>query len=538
LESFKLKIRSFSALVASGLFLVTVALTLSGCSVEVLYKTPEFGYAGRPVPPSQLLQRVMAAFTANGSTGGLEILDGLRDLRSNIQNTTKTFSISGYAEAQPINIINFPEETTGYVMGYTDGTVTAINYSKESSGGTAAGFGAESPSDAAAPVGGTFAGAAPQSGQLILTTGGTTYDLNLPNIDKVVIDPGDSVVLAMVRNSDTLYRIVRLPATPNPVLPPGYVDCEPLLLPAYCVVPVAGTYDRPVNVSFSLDGTTAYVLNSGPENSGTTASVTFLQMAALNINLVPTVNPLGAGAPSPLSPLPVANPIPIPGGVTDAVSDGTYLYLSGQQLQSSGTYKGLFAGNLTLVNLNTYAVGAPISISDGTHTKMLFADDNTLWIGSSQCSNGVRAATAAAELAASGVTDQAGNYNCLTMVTLGAATPTAQVVPIVVQANNLPSAVPVPYPNTNQNLYYYGSLTGLCWVQTFHKVYTAYGGQIHAFYTGQVPGTTPVQPGSAGDANGNVNGGPPGTEINNIDVTVQGTVLDVAYMDAETNLAN
>ena len=539
-----MKIRSFSALVVSGLLLAAVTLVFSGCGVEVLYKTPEYGYAGRPVPPSKLLERVLAAYTANGSSGGLEILDGLRDLRSNIQNTTKTFSISGYSEAVPISIINFPEQTTGYVLGYTDGTLTAINYSKESGTGGVATFGAESPSAAAAPLGTTFAGAEPQAGVLVLETGGTSYALNLPNINKVVIDPGNSVVLATVENSNTLYRVVKLPATPNPVLPPGYVDCEPLLLPAYCVVPVgpAGTtYDHPVNVSFSLDGSTAYVLNSGPENSGTTSSVTFLQMAALNINLVPTVNPLSAGAPSPLSTLPagVPNPVPVPGGVTTAVSDGTYLYLAGQQLQTSGAYNGLFAGNLSTINLSTYAVSAPVPISDGNHTKMLLADDNTLWIAASNCSNGVRAATAAAELATQGYTDQAGNYNCLTMVTTGTATPPATIIPAVVQSSvSSVAPVTVPYPNTDQNQYYYGSLTGLCWVQTFHKVYTAYGGQIHAFYTGQVPGTTPVAPGSSGDANGNVNGGPPGSEINNIDVTVQGTVLDVAYMDAETNSAD
>ena len=107
-------------------------------------------------------------------------------------------------------------------------------------------------------------------------TGGVTYYLNLPSVNKVVINPGYSVVLAMVQNSNTLYRIVKLPATANPVLPPGYVDCEPLLLPAYCVVPVAGTYDRPVNVISQLDGNTAYVLNCGPESGGTTSSVAFL----------------------------------------------------------------------------------------------------------------------------------------------------------------------------------------------------------------------------------------------------------------------
>jgi hypothetical protein len=537
-----LKIRSLSALVASGVLLASATLALSGCNVVVLNKTPEFGFAGRPIPPSKLLQRVLTAFAGTGGSaggsGGLEILDGLRDLRSNIEDTTKTFSISGYSEPEPYSIINYPDETTGYVLDLQTGTLSAINYSKESTGGSAATFGAQSPSAAAANLGTAFAGAAQQSGLLVFTANGVTYDLNLPGVNKVVMDPGFSVVLAMVQNSNTLYRIVRLPATPNPVLPPGYVDCEPLLLPAYCVVPVAGTYDRPVNVNFSLDGTTAYVLNSGPENGGNTASVTFLSTAQLNINLVPTVSPLSLTPTSPGYPMEtlpndVPNPIAIPGGVTASVADGTYLYLSGQQLQTSGAYKGLFAGNLTTLNLNTYAVSAPVAISDGTHNKMLFADNNTLWVGSSNCSNGVRAATAATELAAQGFTDQAGNYNCLTMLTTGTATPPATIIPAVVQSNVASVApVTVPFPNTNQNQYYYGSLTGLCWVQNFFKVYTAYGGQVHAFYTGLSP--SPLVETQEEDENG----GTPGSELNNVNFTVQGTVFDVAYMDADNDISN
>jgi hypothetical protein len=534
-----LKIRSLSALVSSGVLLATATLALSGCNVVVLNKAPEFGFAGRPVPPSKLLQRVLTAFSGSGGSaggsGGLEILDGLRDLRSNIQNTTKTFSISGYSEAEPYSIINYPDETTGYVLDLQSGTLSSINYSKESTGSAAATFGPQPPSAAASNLGTAFAGAAQQSGLLVFSTNGVTYDLNLPGVDKVVMDPGFSVVLAMVQNSNTLYRIVRLPATPNPVLPPGYVDCEPLLLPAYCVVPVAGNYDRPVDVNFSLDGTTAYVLNSGPENGGTTASVSFLQTSQLNINLVPTVSPTSAGAPSPMSTLPtgVPNPVPIPGGVTASVADGTYLYLSGQQLQTTGPYKGLFAGNLTTLNLSTYAVSAPVSISDGTHNKMLFADNNTLWVGSANCSTGVRAATATTELASQGFTDQAGNYNCLTMLTTGTATPPATIIPAVVQSN-VASVTPVtvPFPNTDQNQYYYGSLTGLCWVQSFFKVFTAYGGQVHAFYTGLSP--TPLVETQEEDENG----GTPGSELNNINFTVQGTVFDVAYMDADNDTAD
>jgi hypothetical protein len=572
LELLPLKNRSFSAALASGLFLAATTLGLTACAKKIYYY-PEYNYSGRPTPPSGILQRVMASYTANGSSGGLEILDGYRDLRGNVQNTIKSYFISGYSDAQPMTILNFPEQTEGFVFGQ-DGTLNEINYSKESSVGSVGNFGAASPSAAATPLGIFYAGAQEQSGVLTLVANGGAYQLYLPNVNKVVIDPGSSAVLAMTRNSNSLYRIVRLPSTTNPVVPPGSVDCEPLLLPVYCVVPVAGTYDRPVNVSFSLDGSTAYVLNAGPEQGGTTASVTFLQMAALNVNNVPTVNPLGTGAPSPMTPLPVANPVPVPGGVTTALSDGTYLYLAGQQLQATGTYAGLFAGNLSLLNLANDTVGTPISISDGTHTRLLFADNNTLWIGSSQCANGVRAAKAAA-----GITTQDANYNCLTRYVLPAeggaaanailpnwaakavynagsqvtdgtsievaltggtsagATPawtsttttdggitwrnigpvtSAQVIPAV--APNLPgtsnTAIAVLYPNTDQNQYYYGSLTGICWVQTFGKVYTADGGQIHAFNTVD------------------------GSERNNYYITVQGTVFDVAYMDALTNASN
>ena len=135
---------------------------------------------------------------------------------------------------------------------------------------------------------------------------------------------------------------------------------------------------------------------------------------------------------------------------------------------------------------------------------MLFADSNTLWIGSQFCATGERA-----HQAALGVTTQAANYNCLTRFDLGTLTPS--IVPFVTQGS---ATAVVPYPNTNQNQYYYGDLTGLCWVQGFNKVYTAYGGQVHAFNTSD------------------------GSEIDNKNITVQGTALDVAYLDAITDADN
>ena len=147
------------------------------------------------------------------------------------------------------------------------------------------------------------------------------------------------------------------------------------------------------------------------------------------------------------------------------------------------------------VTVATLVPGAPISISDGNHTKILFADDNTLWIGSQSCATGERQKLGQ-------------NYNCLTSYNL--VTGAASIIPNVVPGGG----VTVPFPNANQDPYYYGSLTGICWIQNQNKVYTAYGGQIHAFNTAD------------------------GSEINNTQITVQGTALDVAYMDALTNAAN
>ncbi|WP_158824042.1 hypothetical protein [Granulicella sp. S156] len=578
-----MKNRSLPAQVISGMLLAAVTLALTACG-QRLYVYPSSTYSGRPIPPSGLLERVLVAYTPAGGAGSLEILDGLRNLRGNIQNTITSFSISGFSAADPVEILSFPEELTGYVRSYSTGQLTAVDYGTEKTGTTIGTYGADSPSAGIASNGTIFAvaggsGAGSAYSGILVVEG---INLNLPNVDKVVVNPSGTIILAMVRNSNSLYQVVKLAATANPVLPPKYVDCEPLLLPVYCVVQVSdansanvagAAFDRPSDAVFSLDGSSIYVLNCGPECGGTTASVTVLQTGALllNYSLLP---PSGT---SPLQSIPVPNPIPVPGGVTHAISDGTTLYLAGQSLQGNG----LFGGNLSLLNLSTYTLGSTTyNISDGTHTKMLFADNNTLWIGSQGCANGPRAAAAA-----NGDKTQEANYNCLTRfvpnsttntilptwaaktsytvgqevcdapssglcnagniqyvltagtsggstpswnastdqattdgsvvwVNLGAVSP-VQIIPAVTPNNSTsPTNLTVDYPNTNLNLYYYGDLDGICWVQNYNKIYTGYGGQIHAFNT------------------------PDGSEIDNSLITVQGTVLDVAYMDALTDAAN
>ena len=235
-------------------------------------------------------------------------------------------------------------------------------------------------------------------------TSGRTFGLNLPNVYQVAANVGDTVAIAMVRNSNTLYQVVKLNANQYateqlaaaaPMIQGGQnigginaVDCQPYNLPVYCVVPVPGSYDRPIGAYFSLDGTTAYILNCGVECGGTTTSVTEMQQGVLNINNVSQTGVSNGdlasyttGSPAVAVPFPILGFIantPVPGGATIAVSDGSVLYVAGQQKMADG----LFTGNLSTISLATNAVTGKYGISDGNHTKMLFADDNTLWIGS------------------------------------------------------------------------------------------------------------------------------------------------------------
>ena len=494
-----------------GLLLALGTLALTSCSTRY-YKTPTNNFAGRPIPPSLLQERVLVGLTINGSQGELQILDGLRDLRSNIQFTKPTFSISGYSSGYPKQILNFPDELRGYVYSSSDNSLTNINYSTEASAGSAATLGGVATAVAIPTAFTRFYAAEEVAGQLVVVDNstGTAYALNLPNVDQVVVNTGDTVALAMTRNSNSLYRIFKLNVNEYPTAlaatqATGSIDCEPYNVPVYCAVPVPGNFDHPTNAYFSLDGSKVYVMNSGPEYGGTTASLSIIPISTLVNTIIPTAPPTTS---------PVTATISIPGGVTTAISDGTTLYLAGQSLNtiaSNGTTvtganpNGLFAGYLTTMNLTSQAVTAAYSISDGIHAQMLFADDNTLWIGAASCANGVRQA-----LFATGNTTQAANYNCLTMFNTSTLAP--QIVPAVNQGS---SAVTTPYPNTYQtDPYYYGSLGGICWVQNYHKVYSAYGGQIHAFNTAD------------------------GSERDNTNITVQGTALTVAYMDALTDAAN
>ena len=462
-----------------------VAVALAGCGTTTYF-------AGRTLPPSGLINRVLIAVQnpSSSTKGVLTFVDANYDIRSGYNGTPALFSISGYTGALPITIQNMPEERAGAVYGAGDGSFNMVDYSKEAATTASSGLSGNS-SSIFITRNQLYTFAATQASHVLTVldqVAGSSYPLSLPGVYRVSVNPGGSVALAFVENSNYAYYPRKLTAAQtlaysggSSTWPKAVVDCEPQNGPLWCLfqaqspdhVDATGNtygaplvFDRPVKAVFSADGGTAYVLNCGPECGGSKASISLLPVAPL-IYLTGQYS----GTLSTQSTL-GSNTILIPGGASNALVDTSTMYVAGQQLQTDG----LFAGNLTVVNLSNNTAGNPISISDGAPgalSRMLLADDNTLWIGMTKCTNGERFA-------------KGRPYGCLTMF------------------NTSSNTVTMLLP-------YLGDATGIAGVTGLHKIYSAQGGQVY------------------------INRTTDGSSIDNQYVTVTGTAYDVAYMDGLTD---
>ena len=482
---------------------LAVAIVLAGCGTTTYF-------AGRVLPPSGLTTRVLIA-VQNPSTaarGALTFVDGYYDIRSSYNGKVGGFSITGYSGALPITIQNLPEEQFGAVYGFGDGSLQTVNYAKETSNGAQKGLNGLS-SSIFITRNQNFVFAASQQSTVLTVidnTNGGDYALSLPGVYRVSVNPGGSVALAFVQNSNYAYYPRKLTAAEelaysggSSTWPKAAVDCEPQNAPGWCLfqmqspdsVDATGNaygaplvFDRPVKAIFSADGSTAYVLNCGAECGGSFSSLSQVQvspmifLAGQHSGSLPTNSTLHANCGT--TPNVSTCTLGVPGGASNALLSMTTMYVVGQQQQADG----LFSGNLTVLNLAATASATitaipPISISDGAPgapSRLMLADDNTLWIGMTKCTNGERYATGQP-------------YGCLTMV------------------NTTNNSVTLLEP-------YLGDLTGIAAITGLHKIYVAQGGQVYIFHTTD------------------------GSSINNQYVTVTGTASDVAFMDAHTDSDN
>ena len=333
--------------------LVVASIGLVSCSSGVHVGTP----------PSGLTERVMAAQSASSpaALAGLVIIDGQLDTLARGEVVTG---------GSPSYMVVSPSRATLLAFDSLANKVDVVNTKTEALAGSIPLAGATIsmaiPNDTvayAAVPDAPFNGA-PQGGVVVmnLTAGVITATIGVPNAQMVVANPSGTQLL--VFSGDNITGSVTV--------------VSPLLLNTG--VPVTATvtgFDYPVNAVFSADGSTAYILNCGPEcgSASASASVQTLDMASLAV-----------GAQLPVD------------GATIGFLNGSTLWVAGTPTASASnptpnnactgeTTAATTCGRLDTVDVSSMTVTGSAVITDGYHDRIDLGLGGQLFIGSHACTN-------------------------------------------------------------------------------------------------------------------------------------------------------
>jgi hypothetical protein len=182
----------------------------------------------------------------------------------------------------------------------------------------------------------------------------------------VIANSGGSQLLVFSNDSDSVTVL-----TPGLAVPPVDTSCLSNTPNAVCTT-VPG-FDRPVYGIIA--GTTAYILNCGPQCGGVTASVMVFDLPSLTIT----------------------NTIPVD-AATWGLINGSTLYVAGTPTtnndcsgQTWGTppqpTAATTCGRLDIIDLTSGTVTSRIKITDGFHDRMDLNVLGQLFIGSYDCTN-------------------------------------------------------------------------------------------------------------------------------------------------------
>jgi hypothetical protein len=317
-------------------------------------------------PPSGLSTRVMVSqdVTSNVSFGGLFIV--------NAQNDTLARTSEVSAGNTPGLMALSPTRSTLLVFDPSTNSVQVINARTESNTGQIRLAGPTSSMVIPATTGTGYAAVPTASSNLFTTPGavevlnlstGSTFPIGVPNAQTIVSNQtGAQLLVFSPKSSPTISDSIYLL---SPLLAVGPIDqgCDDVSASSACKI-IPG-FDQPV---FAIvNGSTAYILNCGPECGGTQASVAVFDLASMTIT----------------------NTIPV-NAATMAFLSGSTLYvvgtppgtacLTGTAATTCGTLDVVDLGSMTDTNF-----ASPILITDGYHDRMDMSLNGQLFIGSHNC---------------------------------------------------------------------------------------------------------------------------------------------------------
>ena len=188
---------------------------------------------------------------------------------------------------------------------------------------------------------------------------GVLLTIAVPNAQTVVANQDGSQLLAFSNDSNVMTVLF-----PGVAAPP--VDTSCLSNPPNAVCTVVPGFDRPVFAI--INGTTAYILNCGPQCGGTQATVMVFDLNTLTIT----------------------NTIPVD-AATMAWLSGSTLYVAGTSPTNNGCNnpqsQAKICGRLDVVDLTSGIVTGTAIITDGYHDRMDMTTNGQLFIGSHECTN-------------------------------------------------------------------------------------------------------------------------------------------------------
>ncbi|HEY7353469.1 MAG TPA: hypothetical protein VH596_11945 [Terriglobales bacterium] len=308
---------------------------------------------------------VIPSFTGSISPG-LNIIDATKDVASffnvSLLGTVSNAGMMVESPKRDVTVVFSPTTNSSATnqLGIVDNAKESGTGSVTLPGPTESMFvwGDNTTLYAAVPTAETTGQAAGAVVQVNISTRAITASIPIAGAHYLVPSPDGNKILAI---SDTTNAVTMI---------------EPeLISQGSGVIPVAGSFDKPVWAVFSSDGSTAYVMNCGAQCGGTAASISVVDM-------------------SQSSPV-VTSTVPVQAATMGLLS-GDNLYVAGTPLSAGIDCQANLCGVLSVFSVsNVNAPPATFAITDGYHDHMVMAPSNQLFIGSRTCTNVIALGSAA-----------------------------------------------------------------------------------------------------------------------------------------------
>ena len=359
IDDFTIKSSFFSFLGACRLkkcilaLLVGLAATLSFLSC---------GGGKKTATSSGLTERVLASqgVTASFSFGSLVIINGLNDTLPRVSPL--------HAGTSPGLMVVSPTRSILATFDSATNTVYAVDTAKETNIGNVRLPGpttsivmptANPIAYAAVPTasinGFAFLGAV----EVMNFSSGSFTSIAVSNAQTVVSDTTGSKLLVFSGDSDLVTVL-----SPSLAVPP--VDTSCTNTPGNGVCTVVPGFDRPVYAV--INGSTAYILNCGPQCGGTQASIAVFDLPTLTITKTIPVH-----------------------AATWALLNGSTLYVAGtpptNHACTGQTTAATICGRLDVIDTGSDSVTATAVITDGYHQRMDLTSNGQLFVGARDCTN-------------------------------------------------------------------------------------------------------------------------------------------------------